>query len=236
MVPYPYDLTVVGGGIVGLATGMEIVEKYPRIKLLLLEKEPHLAVHQTGHNSGVIHSGIYYRPGSLKAQTCVSGRNALLEFCNRHGIPYELCGKVVVATGEEEIPRLHDLLQRGTANGVKGLEMIGPERLKEIEPHAYGIKALHVPTTGIIDFTKVALAFAERIRQMGGEILTSQEVKKIALGNGGLIIQTTTEEFRSKYLINCAGLFSDHLTRMMAQHREPETVATEDIRIVPFRG
>lgn len=211
----------------GLATAMEAAEKYPAIKLLLLEKEAQLARHQTGHNSGVIHSGIYYRPGSLKAQTCVVGRKALLEFCHRHAIPYDLCGKVVVATEEKELPRLEELSRRGAANGVEGLEMIGPERLKEIEPRAVAVRALYVPTTGIIDFTKVAEAYATRIQTLGGEILTSQEVKEIASVDGGLMIQTSHREFRSRYLINCAGLYSDRVARMMGR---------EDLRIVPFRG
>src|SRR5207247_9664376 len=135
-------------GIVGLATALEVVQRYPHLKLLVLEKENRLAAHQTGHNSGVIHSGIYYKPGSLKAQTCVSGATALVAFCERHGIPYERCGKVVVATTEEEIPRLEELFHRGTANGVKGMEMISTERLREIEPHATDLNALHVLITG----------------------------------------------------------------------------------------
>lgn len=226
-----YDLTVVGGGIVGLATAMQVLEKYPRLKLVLMEKEEQLARHQTGHNSGVIHSGIYYRPGSVKAQTCVTGRKALIDFCDREGISYELCGKVIVATSEEELPRLEELHRRGVANNVQGLEMIGPERLKEIEPHANGIKALRAPSTGIIDFTKVAQAYATRIRKMGGEIRTSQQVRNIVPTDGGLVIETPSTEFRSKFLINCAGLFSDRVARMMSRSR-PET----DLRIIPFRG
>ncbi|TAK05431.1 L-2-hydroxyglutarate oxidase [bacterium] len=227
----PFDLTVIGGGIVGLATAMQIAEKYPGVKLLLLEKENQLARHQTGHNSGVIHSGIYYRPGSVKAQTCVTGRKALLDFCDREGIAYELCGKVIVATFEEELPRLEELYRRGVANNVQGLEMIGPERLKEIEPCANGIKALRAPSTGIIDFAKVAQAYATRIRKMGGEIRTLQEVKNIVPADGGLAIETSSAEFRSKFLINCAGLFSDRVARMMSRSR-PETA----LRIIPFRG
>jgi len=222
-----FDLTVIGGGIVGLATAMEVTERYPEIRLLLLDKENQLAKHQTGHNSGVIHSGIYYKPGSIKAQTCVAGRKALLEFCDRHAIPYDLCGKVVVATDERELPRLEELLRRGTANGVEGLEMIGPERLREIEPYANGIRALYSPTTGIIDFTKVAEAYAARIRTLGGEILTSQEIKQMVPGGGGLILHTSSREIRSRYLINCAGLHSDQVARMMGR---------EELRIVPFRG
>lgn len=223
----PFDLTVIGGGIVGLATAMEVTERYPGIRLLLLEKENQLAKHQTGHNSGVIHSGIYYKPGSIKAQTCVAGRKALLEFCDRHGIPYDLCGKVVVATDERELPRLQELLRRGTANGVEGLEMIGPERLREIEPHVNGIRALYAPTTGIIDFTKVAEAYAARIQTLGGEILTSQEMKQMVPAGSGLIVHTSSREIHSRYLINCAGLHSDQVARMMGR---------EELRIVPFRG
>src|SRR3989442_1472740 len=135
-----YDLTIIGGGIIGLATAMKITEAYPRTTLLVLEKELNLAQHQTGHNSGVIHSGLYYRPGSLKARTCVVGRKTLIEFCNDKGIPYELCGKVVVATTDQELPRLEELHRRGVANGLERLEMIGPERLKEIEPYTLGVK------------------------------------------------------------------------------------------------
>src|SRR5262245_52531919 len=141
-----FDLTIIGGGIIGLATALALVQRYPRLKLGVLEKEDRLATHQTGHNSGVIHSGIYYKPGSLKAQTCVAGAKSLIAFCEEQDIPYERCGKVVVATSQDELPRLEELFRRGTANGVEGLEMIGPERLRELEPHATGIKALYVPT------------------------------------------------------------------------------------------
>src|SRR6059036_197667 len=186
-----FDYCVIGGGIVGLATGMEILKKRPGSSLILLEKETKLAAHQTGHNSGVIHSGIYYRPGSLKAQTCVSGAQALVAFCEQHGIPYERCGKVVVATTEEEIPRLEELFRRGTANGVEGLEMIGPERLREIEPHATGLKALYVPTTGIIHFPRVARTYAQLVQDRGGEIRTRHHVQKVVHADGGLVIETS---------------------------------------------
>lgn len=225
-----YDLTIVGGGIIGLATALEIAQSYPRVRLLVLEKEGELAAHQTGHNSGVIHSGIYYRPGSTKAQTCVAGRKALIRFCEQNGIPYELCGKVVVATREDELPRLEELQRRGTLNGVEGLEMIGPERLKEIEPHARGLKALRVPAAGIVDFREVARAFAAKVAALGGEILTSREVKNIGHRGGMLRIETSAGEFGAKYLVNCAGLFSDVFPRTMG---DAERAAP---RIIPFRG
>jgi L-2-hydroxyglutarate oxidase LhgO len=231
-----YDLAVIGGGIIGLATALQIAEKYPRSRLLLLEKEAELARHQTGHNSGVIHSGIYYKPGSVKAVTCVAGRKALLDFCNQQGIPYDLCGKVILATRTEEIPPLEELLRRGIANGVEGLEMIGPEQLKEIEPHANGIRALHAPSTGIIDFTLVAQAYAARIRHLGGEIRTAQGVRGIVAADGGLVVATASAEFRSKFLINCAGLFSDHVARMMSGPARAATDSGMELRIIPFRG
>src|SRR5215468_5919824 len=168
-----YDITIVGGGIIGLATALKIGQAYPRLRLLLLEKEAELARHQTGNNSGVMHSGLYYRPGSLKARSCVAGRKELIEFCNENSVPYELCGKVVVATSREELPRLDELHRRGVANGLQGLEIIGTERLKELEPHAVGIKGLRVPETGIIDYKKVAEAYATRVRA-AGDIRLSQ--------------------------------------------------------------
>ena len=223
-----FDLTIVGGGIVGLATALEIVQRYPHLKLLVLEKENRLAAHQTGHNSGVIHSGIYYKPGSLKAQTCVSGATALVTFCEHHGIPYKRCGKVVVATAAEELPRLEELFRRGTANGVAGLAMIGPERLRELEPHATGIKALYVPTTGIIDFPRVAHTYARLVQEQGGEIKTGHRVQRIVHVDGRLVLETSQGAVQSKFLINCGGLFSDRLARMAG--------ADPDLQIVPFRG
>src|SRR5215831_12937422 len=223
-----FDLTIVGGGIVGLATALTVTQRLPQLKLAVLEKEERLATHQTGHNSGVIHSGIYYKPGSLKAQTCVSGATALVAFCERHDIPYERCGKVVVTTAPQELPRLEELYRRGTANGVAGLEMIGPERLREIEPHVTGIKALYVPTTGIIDFPRVAYTYARLVQEGGGEIKTGHCVQKIVHADGGLVLETSQGAMHSKFLINCAGLFSDRLARMAG--------ANPDLQIVPFRG
>jgi L-2-hydroxyglutarate oxidase len=236
MAEYAYDSTVIGGGIVGLATAMKLAQRYPGRRLLVLEKEREIARHQTGHNSGVIHAGIYYKPGSLKSQTCVAGRRALLDFCDQHAIPYELCGKVVVASRPEDLPRLEELRRRGTANGVRGLEMIGPERLKEIEPHARGIRALYSPATGIIDFTRVAAAYADIFKQLGGEIATSSEVRGIETTGGAIVLQTPSGEFCSKYLINCGGLFSDRLAELMAREADRGEKAGESLRIIPFRG
>jgi (S)-2-hydroxyglutarate dehydrogenase len=229
-----YDLTIIGGGIIGLATAMKITEAYPRTTLLVLEKELNLAQHQTGHNSGVIHSGLYYRPGSLKARTCVVGRKTLIEFCNDKSIPYELCGKVVVATTDQELPRLEELHRRGVANGLERLEMIGPERLKEIEPYTLGVKALIVPATGIIDYKKVAAAYAEKIRTAGGDIRTSHTVVGILRGTEEIILQTSAGDYRTKYLINCCGLQSDLVAKMM--EKSDGANQAEDHRIIPFRG
>jgi L-2-hydroxyglutarate oxidase LhgO len=228
---HTYDVIVVGGGIVGLATAMKMAKRFPRLRLVVLEKESQLARHQTGHNSGVIHSGIYYKPGSLKAATCVSGRRELLEFCDQNGIAYDLCGKVIVATDDSELPRLEELYRRGTANGVPGLQMIGPERLKEIEPHARGVRAIHSPATGIIDFVQVAEAYAKNVRAAGGDILTSRTAKYISSSRNEMIVGTGREEFRGRFLINCGGLFSDRIAQMTAK-----PFARIDVQIIPFRG
>jgi (S)-2-hydroxyglutarate dehydrogenase len=229
-----YDLTIIGGGIVGLATALKMLEAYPRTRLLILEKEPQLARHQTGNNSGVIHSGLYYRPGSLKARSCVTGRKALIEFCNENSVPYELCGKVVVATSPEELPRLDELYRRGVVNGLQGLEIIGMERLKELEPHATGIKGLHVPETGIIDYKKVAEAYAARVRDAAGDIRLSQKVVGILDGRDELILQTSGGDYRTKHLINCCGLQSDIVAKMMKTRHA--TGKNDEHRIIPFRG
>ncbi|MGH7826465.1 MAG: L-2-hydroxyglutarate oxidase [Candidatus Binatia bacterium] len=229
------DLTIIGGGIVGLATAMKIAEAHPRTKLIILEKESGIARHQTGHNSGVIHSGLYYRPGSIKARTCVTGRKALIDFCDQNSVPYELCGKVVVATSKVELPRLEEIHRRGIANGLQGVELIGPERLRELEPHAAGLKALHVRETGIIDYTKVGEAYARRIRKLGGEILTSHKVVGILEHGSEVVLQTSAGDYRTKYLINCGGLFSDLIARML-RGRQTGSATLDDHRIIPFRG
>jgi L-2-hydroxyglutarate oxidase len=227
-----YDLTIVGGGILGLATALKLICAHPSLRLLILEKEAEIARHQTGNNSGVIHSGLYYRPGSLKARSCVAGRKELMAFCDENAVPYEICGKVVVATSEEELPRLEELHRRGIANGLKDLQIIGPERLKELEPHATGIKGLHVPETGIIDYKKVAAAYAEKIRDAGGDIRLSQRVVGILDRPEEIVLQTSGGDYRTQHLINCCGLQSDIVAQMMGGGNNSE----EEHRIIPFRG
>jgi L-2-hydroxyglutarate oxidase LhgO len=223
-----FDVAVVGGGIVGLATAYQLLCAQPGLGLVLLEKEDGLARHQTGRNSGVIHSGIYYRPGSVKARTCVEGSRRMKEFCGAHGIRFETCGKVVVATEESEVPALEELHRRGAANGVPGLAMIGPERIREIEPHAAGIRALHVPGAAIVDYAEVARKLGDLVTAMGGEILTGARVEDIRTEPEGLTVESSRGAVRCRYLIGCAGLHSDRLAR-----REGAEVTA---RIVPFRG
>ncbi len=224
-----YDITIIGGGIIGLSTAMQLkTRKFPDWKIAVVEKDDELATHQTGHNSGVIHSGIYYRPDSHKARFCVEGVQKLLEFCDQNEIEYEQCGKVIVATHESELGRLQDLYQRGTANGVMGLEMIGPERLKEIEPHASGVQALWSPQTGIIDYRKVSAAYAARFQEGGGDIYTGTEVRRSTRSTGGLVLETNRGDLVTKHVINCGGLYADKIAEMMGE--------TIDVRIIPFRG
>ncbi|MPZ48712.1 MAG: L-2-hydroxyglutarate oxidase [Dehalococcoidia bacterium] len=224
----PYDIAIIGGGILGIATAMQTAAKHPRLRIAVFEKEPRIAAHQTGHNSGVIHSGIYYAPGSLKAKNCVGGAEALKRFADENGIKYELCGKVIIATTEEELPRLQELHRRGVANGVQGLEVIDRSRINEIEPNAAGIRGLYSPNTGIIDFTEVTRAYAAKFEQTGGEIKLDTRVEDIIERAGGVILQTSQGEIQASHLINCAGLYADVIAKMMG--------AAEDLRIVPFRG
>ncbi len=223
-----YDIAIIGGGIVGLATALQLSTNHPGQRAVVLEKETAIASHQTGHNSGVIHSGIYYRPGSLKARNCVEGGRALMAFCDENGIEYQLCGKVIVATDEREMAALDELHRRGTANGVPGLRMLGSEELREIEPYANGIRALHSPNTGIIDFAQVAAAYASRFRENGGEVLTGARVMSIRRADGLTYLETDGGVVRARNVINCAGLYSDVIARMMG--------VPQDVRIVPFRG
>ncbi|HXY52453.1 MAG TPA: L-2-hydroxyglutarate oxidase [Terriglobales bacterium] len=223
-----HDVIVIGGGIVGLSVAMQITRRFPRMKLAVLEKEAGVGRHQTGHNSGVIHSGIYYKPGSIKARTCVEGAAAMVEFCQAHTLPLRVCGKVIVATSEAELPRLNHLLERGRANGVDGLRLLNRDQLREIEPHAEGLAALHVPGTGITDFTLVSEKYAEITRAQGGTVWTSAPVIGIRKDGTDSVVETTAGAFRTGFVINCAGLFSDRVSQM-AGERPP-------IRIIPFRG
>lgn len=223
-----YEVIVVGGGIVGLATALKIIEKRPATKILVLEKENQLSAHQTGNNSGVIHSGIYYKPGSLKATNCRKGYRALLDFCEQENIEYDLCGKVIVATDQSQLPALQNLMDRGKQNGLKGLRELSEGELKEIEPHVRGIRGIKVPETGIIDYLEVANKYASKIESLGGEIHTGEKVRGIKTQRDKIIIETSQSAYEAKLLVNCAGLYSDKIARM--------TGAKVDVKIIPFRG
>ena len=223
-----FDLVVIGAGIVGLSTAMHLTSLYPRLRLTVLEKEDAVARHQSGHNSGVIHSGIYYQPGSLKARLCVEGAAAMVEFCREHGLPYEVCGKVIVATCEEELPRLQGLLERGQVNGLAGLRMLEAAELREIEPHCGGIRGIHVPSTGIADYAAVSRKYAELIADRSGAVQTGTRVVGIASRANETVVETTRGSISTKYLINCAGLQSDRVGKIAGQN--PEAM------IVAFRG
>jgi L-2-hydroxyglutarate oxidase LhgO len=228
MPQHSFDLLVIGGGIVGLATAMEATRRFPQLRLAVLEKEPAIARHQSGHNSGVIHSGIYYKPGSLKARLCVEGAAAMVEFCRRQGIAYELCGKVIVATEEAELPRLQELRRRADANGLQGVRELGPEQLRELEPHSAGIRALHVPGTGITDYPAVCRQYAEIIASGGGQLFTGARVIGIVHHGRETVLETTRGSFGAACVINCAGLHSDRIMRMAGER--PQVI------IIPFRG
>jgi (S)-2-hydroxyglutarate dehydrogenase len=223
-----YDVAIVGAGIIGLATGMKLLEAFPGLRVVILEKEDRIAAHQTGHNSGVIHSGIYYRPGSLKAGLCVAGYRELIDFCREHEVQFDICGKVVVAIRDEQLAALDELYRRGTENGVSGLRMISPSEVREIEPFAQCIKGLHVPTTGIIDFRQVAKAYSDVFRQKGGEVRLGSRVVRVEDRSSALQIATDEGQITAYHIINCAGLYSDRVAAMSGM--EPPC------RIVPFRG
>jgi L-2-hydroxyglutarate oxidase len=223
-----YDVAIIGGGIVGLATGYRLLEARPRLKLLLLEKEAKLGFHQSGRNSGVLHSGLYYKPGSEKARLSVGGLKQMIEFCREHGIAYEQCGKIVVATDESELPRLETLWERGNANGLSGLRKLNPQQIKEIEPHAAGLAAIHVPQEGIVDYPGVCEKLGELIRKLGGEIVMNAHAQKVVSGQGEKIIETSAGDYRAKHIIACGGLHSDRLVKASGQ--KPSA------KIIPFRG
>jgi L-2-hydroxyglutarate oxidase len=222
-----YDLVVIGGGIVGLATAWQFQRRFPERKVVVLEKEAELAFHQTGRNSGVLHTGIYYKPGTLRATNCRAGKQALVDFCQAEGIKYEICGKVIVATSEDELPRLEKIYERGQANRVR-CEIISRERLCEIEPHTAGIRAIHVPEAGIVDYRGVCKRLAEQITAAGGTIVLRARAESIVTRGDEVIVGTTAGEFRGRYLINCTGLYSDRVAALGG--------ANPGVKIVPFRG
>lgn len=223
-----YDVAIIGGGIVGLASAHRILAARPGLNLVLIEKEPELAIHQTGRNSGVLHSGLYYKPGSEKARLSVSGLQQMLAFCREHHIPHEQCGKVVVATHENELPRLETLWERGNANGLLGLRKLDPQQIKEIEPHVAGVAAVHVPQEGIVDYPAVCDKLAELIRKDGGQIILNARVHKVTAENDQRIVQTQAQQIRAKFVVSCGGLYSDHLVKASGQR--------PSAKIIPFRG
>jgi L-2-hydroxyglutarate oxidase len=222
-----YDVAVIGGGIIGMATAMALTSRW-RLSLIVLEAANRLAAHQSGHNSGVIHSGLYYRPGSLKARTCVEGRETMFRFCQEHGIAHARCGKLVVATREAELPALEELERRGNANGLQGLQRLGPDEIRKHEPHASGIAGLFVPETGIVDYAQVTYGFAELVRKAGATILTGARVHDVHRRAGELLLETASGEVSCRSLINCGGLQSDRIARMCGLESQ--------IQIIPFRG
>ncbi|MCB0638252.1 MAG: L-2-hydroxyglutarate oxidase [Lewinella sp.] len=223
-----YDLIIIGAGIVGLGTAFQITERRPDWRILVLDKADRIAAHQTGHNSGVIHSGVYYQPGGTRAVHCRHGYQLLLDFCDRYGVPYHLTGKIIVATQPDEVPRLDEIERRGQANGLEGLKRLRAEEISEYEPHAGGVSALYVPQAGIIDYTRVAERYAELVRERGGEIRLSTEVTGIVPDGDSWQVQTTAGDFPGRQLVNCAGLYSDRISKM--------TMPEVDVQILPFRG
>jgi L-2-hydroxyglutarate oxidase LhgO len=220
-------IAIIGGGIVGLSTAYQLLQRFPKIQVLLLEKESGPARHQTGNNSGVLHCGLYYKPGSTKARLAVQGIRRMVEFCEQHSVRYELCGKVVVATEPEEVPRLHALLERGNANGLQGLQLLSPEQIREIEPHAAGLAGIRVPQEGIVDFKGVATALVRQIEAKGGVVKFSSKVTRLDESDGWRI-QTTSGGYEAGFLINCGGLHCDRLSKLAGN--------ATSTKIVPFRG
>jgi L-2-hydroxyglutarate oxidase len=222
-----YDVTIIGGGVVGMATAMALTSQSD-LSLIVLEAEDHLAAHQTGHNSGVIHSGIYYKPGSLKAKNCVEGREAMYRFCEENDIAHDRCGKVIVALSESEIPQLDNLEKRGKANGLVDIVRLSGDEIKEFEPSASGVGGIHVPYTGIVDYKQVVQKYAEIVTNAGGEIQTLSRVTKVLPSSSEYVLQTPKGEIHTKYIINCGGLQSDRVARMCGV--DPK------LQIIPFRG
>lgn len=220
-------LVIVGGGIVGLATAYRLIQRFGDVRVTVLEKEPQVAQHQTGRNSGVLHSGIYYKPGSLKAINCRAGKRAMEAFCEAEGIAFDLCGKVIVAVDDAEVPALESILERGKANGV-ACEMIDRERLAELEPHTRGVRAIHVPETGIVDYVEVCQRLADRVTDAGGQVVTGARVDRVSKTADELIFGTTAGEFTANFAVNCAGLYCDRVAAIAG--------ALPQVKIIPFRG
>ncbi|MGD8426727.1 MAG: L-2-hydroxyglutarate oxidase [Balneolaceae bacterium] len=223
-----YDFIIVGAGIVGLSTAYKLSKAYPDLDILVLEKEDKIAAHQTGNNSGVIHSGIYYKPNSYRAKNCVEGRHQLVDFCQVYGVDFDICGKVIVATEEEDIPRLDAIYETGLINKIEGIKKIDPDELAEIEPYAYGVKAIHVPCTGIVDYVGVCRQLKTLIEENGNKVLCGQEVININHSGQDLSVVTSQNQFQARHLINCAGLYSDHVAESAG--------VRPNVQIVPFRG
>ncbi len=223
-----HDAVIVGGGIVGLATAFRLLEAKPQLKILLLEKESRLAAHQTGNNSGVLHCGLYYKPASEKARLSVEGLQQMTAFCREHGVAHEICGKIVVATAADELPRLENLWERGHANGLLGLQKLNPAQIREIEPHAAGLAAIRVPQEGIVDYPGVCEKLGELIRQAGGEIKLNTRVEKIISDGGEKVVETSAGNFHVKFVVTCGGLHADRLVQAAGQ--KPSA------KIIPFRG
>ncbi len=223
-----YDLIIVGAGIVGLSTAMHILKKSQKINLLIIEKENKIAMHQTGRNSGVIHSGIYYKPNSLKSKNCIKGRKSLIDFCKKEGINFDICGKIIVATNEYEVAQLHKLNERSRINGLSDTKILSIEEIKDKEPYCNGISGLFVPQTGIINYLDVAEKYAQRVKESGGEILFNNEVQDIIQRKDFIEVRTSMKSWKTKFLITCSGLYSDRLAKL--------TNPNLPMRITPFRG
>jgi len=222
------SVVIVGGGIVGLATAYRLAERYPGARVTLLEKEPGVGRHQTGHNSGVLHCGLYYKPGSVKARLAVTGIRQMVAFCQENGVTHEICGKLVVAADESEVPRLRDLEKRGAANGLEGLRWLGREEMREIEPHVGGVAGLRVPQEGIVDYAAVCEALSKKLAAVGARVVTSARVMRLENRADGWVAETPAGAFEADFLINCAGLHSDRVAALAGEKRE--------VRILPFRG
>lgn len=225
---HPHDIVIAGGGIVGLATALQLQRSNPRLRIAILEKESRVAAHQSSHNSGVIHSGIYYKPGSLRATNCKRGYDLLLQFCRENGVPFEICGKIIVATAEDEREQLDKIYRRGIENGLRGIRKISAAEARDIEPHVRAVEAVWVPQAGIVDYGEVARKYAEIFQKNGGEIFTEQKVKAVRAQSTEVFVQTENQVFAGKIFVNCAGLYSDKIARLTGEK--------PGLQILPFRG